>query len=82
MSPKPLPILTSLQCRAARAALRWGTRELAERSGVGSTTISRFEKDHSKPIHGNMLALRQAFEAAGVTFLNGDGLRVKVKTDD
>lgn len=39
--------LTGRQIRAARAALGWSAKTLAERSGLGVTTISRFEKvDH------------------------------------
>lgn len=39
--------LTGRQVRAARAVLGWSAKELAERSGLGVTTISRFEKvDH------------------------------------
>ena len=70
-------ILTAQQCRMARAGLEWGVRDLSERSGVGITTITRFEKGHSTPIRGNLKMLRLCFEAAGVEFLNADGLRMK-----
>jgi hypothetical protein len=39
--------------------------------------ITRFEKGHGMPIRGNLTALRQAFKAAGVEFLDGDGVRVR-----
>jgi transcriptional regulator with XRE-family HTH domain len=65
----------------ARAGVEWSIRELARRSGVGVTTITRFEKGHSMPIRGNISALRRTFEAAGVEFRNGDGLRVRKMAD-
>ena len=77
----PLP-LTSLQCRAARAILRWGMRELSSRSGVGTTTISRFEKGHSKPIRGNLTVLRHIFEGAGIEFIEDNGLIARNINED
>jgi DNA-binding XRE family transcriptional regulator len=77
MGIKPQKALTSLQCRMARAGLRWGVRELSARAGVGQTTIVKIERENGT-VHPAMLAaLRQAFEAAGVIFLNGDGVRVR-----
>lgn len=52
----------------ARAALCWGMKDLAERSGVSANTIDRFENGRAAPIHANLKALRQAFEEAGVRF--------------
>ncbi|MGA7329679.1 MAG: helix-turn-helix transcriptional regulator [Rhodomicrobium sp.] len=65
--------ITDLQCRMARAALNWSTRDLAKRSHVGATTIARFES--GKPSNPSTLALlRQAFEAAGVRFTEDGGI--------
>ena len=64
----------------ARAALAWGMKDLAERSGVSATTIDRFENGRAAPIPANLKALRQAFEAAGIEFSNGDAPGVKLYT--
>lgn len=63
--------MTSDQCRAARALLRWTTVELAERSDVGRNTILKFEAGRSTPRRATIKALRTAFEEAGVEFTNG-----------
>ena len=38
-----LPMITPAQVRMARAALGWGVRELSEKAGVATNTVSRFE---------------------------------------
>ena len=69
--------------RAARALLRWTALELATRSKVGVATIRRVEVvDGEIPVTlANEAAIRQAFEAAGVEFLDengtGEGLRFR-----
>jgi transcriptional regulator with XRE-family HTH domain len=65
--------ITNRQCRMARAALGWSTRELAKHSHVGATTISQFES--GKPANPSTLTLlRQAFEKAGVVFTDDGGI--------
>ena len=57
----------------ARAALGWSVRDLAQNAHVGATTIIRFEG--GKPSNASTLVLiRQAFEAAGVRFLDDGGI--------
>jgi transcriptional regulator with XRE-family HTH domain len=69
--------ITNRQCRMARAALGWSTRELAKYSHVGATTISRFES--GKPANPSTLTLlRQTFEAAGIEFTNGEAPGVRL----
>ena len=53
-------------------------KDLAERSGVSANTIDRFENGRSAPIPANLKALRQAFEAAGCEFSNGEAPGVKL----
>jgi hypothetical protein len=77
MTGKAQRTLTSLQCRAARGALRWSVYKLADEASVSRAAVTRFEGDKNLPNPATLAALRQAFEAAGVQFLNGDGLRVK-----
>lgn len=72
--------VTSDQCRAARALLRWTVNELASRSGVGRTAIQMFENERRNPHRATVRALRTTFEEAGVEFLdNGDGPGLRLK---
>src|SRR6478735_777235 len=66
--------ISSAQMRAARALLRWSALDLAKASKVGVATIRRVEVvDGEIPVTlANEAALRQALEAAGVEFTNGD----------
>ena len=61
--------------RAARALLRWTALDLAAESKVGVATIRRVEVvDGEIPVTlANEAALRQAFEAAGIEFIEGNG---------
>jgi hypothetical protein len=75
--------LTSFQIRAARALVKWSAGDLARHSSVGLRTIRRAEfGDHqtsmTKP---NDLAIRRAFELAGVEFIdeNGGGPGVRLR---
>ena len=77
MIAKQPKLLTSLQCRAARGALQWSATDLSDYSGVGTTTISRFEKGHGVPIRANLTMLRRTFEEAGVEFIEDSGLIVR-----
>jgi transcriptional regulator with XRE-family HTH domain len=61
----------------ARAGLEWGVRDLARHANVSTATISRLEKRQAQLIPGNLLAIRQAFEAAGVEFIEDHGVSVK-----
>jgi len=76
-------LITSDQIRAARSFLRWTGRELAEKSGVGFSTIMRLETEQNVPnAHAKTLeALRMAFEKAGIEFIgtpdDRPGVRLK-----
>jgi transcriptional regulator with XRE-family HTH domain len=65
--------LTSEQIRAARAVLGWSVRELAERTGIGSATIKRYEAVSGVPKSrkGHLNVLRVDFESAGIEFIGG-----------
>ena len=67
--------ISSAQMRAARALLRWTALDLAAESKVGVATIRRVEVvDGEIPVTlANEAALRQAFEAAGIEFIEGNG---------
>jgi transcriptional regulator with XRE-family HTH domain len=65
-------MITGTQVRMARAALKWGVRDLAERAKVSPTTISHLEGD--KEVHAATLAvIEQALRAAGVEFIDENG---------
>jgi len=76
------PKVTGIQLRAARGALNWSVRELAEKSGVGAATIVRYEEDGGVPKSrkGNLALLISTIEAAGIEFIgspeNRPGIRI------
>jgi transcriptional regulator with XRE-family HTH domain len=76
-------MLTGVQIRMARNALRWSVRELATRSEVSTSTITRAETDDGVPntTRANLLALQSTLEAAGIEFIgtadDGPGIRMR-----
>lgn len=64
-------MLTGLQIRSARAALRWSLADLAEKSDVSLSTIRRAEAGDGVPktTLPNLKALRRTLEAAGIEFI-------------
>jgi transcriptional regulator with XRE-family HTH domain len=62
--------LNIIQCRMARTALDWSLQDLADASGVSRRTIARFEAGESV-LPARVRALRYAFEANGVLFIEG-----------
>ena len=76
-------MITSSQLRAARALLRITAIDLASISGVGISTIKRFELSEGVP-SGNIKtidALKKALENAGIEFIGSPddrpGVRLK-----
>jgi hypothetical protein len=67
--------ISSAQMRAARALVRWTALDLAGASKVGVATIRRAEiVDGEIPVTlANEAAIRRAFEAAGVDFIEENG---------
>ena len=63
--------VTGTQIRAARGALGWAVKDLAERTGVGSATIVRDEATDGVPASrkDNLRLLQRALEAAGIEFI-------------
>jgi hypothetical protein len=80
MKLKPL---TSGQIRASRALLRWSAEVLAREAHLGLATIKRAEaaENATSMTMANDLAVRRAFEAAGIEFIEenggGPGLRLR-----
>ena len=63
-------MITSGQIKAARGLLSWTVQELADKSGLGFTTIVRMESAEGVPPSQakTLDAVRKAVESAGVEF--------------
>jgi transcriptional regulator with XRE-family HTH domain len=74
-------VMTSAQCRAARALVNWTQQELEVAASVAKKTIADFEADRRRPYERTLAALRSALEAAGVQFIeqNGGGAGVRLR---
>lgn len=68
MAPKASDVLSPMQCRAARAALRMTLQQLADHAAVSKITVLRFENEKVIPNPGTMRLIRKALEAAGIAF--------------
>lgn len=67
----------------ARVAVGWGVRELAEKSGVSTNTIARFERGEELKT-STIETIRSALEAAGIEFIpeNGGGAGVRLRKEE
>jgi predicted transcriptional regulator len=74
--------ITPAQCRAARGLLAITQSRLAELSEVSTRAINSFEGGTTKPVPSSLMALKMAFERAGVVFLDNDGVRLRRDDDD
>ena len=81
-------MVSSSQIKAARAMLGWSAIELANRSGVGSASIKRYEVQPGIPIANtkNLMVIRNTFEEAGIEFtgnpLVNPGVTLRIERDD
>lgn len=69
--------ISGAQVRAARGLLNWNGQKLAAEAGVGLATVRRYEGEIGVGSNLAVDAMRRAFEAAGVEFLDFDGVRRK-----
>jgi len=75
-------MISGIQIRCARSALRWSVQELAGRSMVSTSTIKRIEAQDGIPsaTDANLAALKSTFENAGITFIgspdDGPGIQL------
>jgi transcriptional regulator with XRE-family HTH domain len=69
------------QCRAARALIEFSQTDLANKAGVGESTVRNFEAGRTVPVKNNLEAIRRALEAVGVEFIdeNGGGAGVRLR---
>ncbi|MBZ9980362.1 helix-turn-helix domain-containing protein [Mesorhizobium sp. BR-1-1-8] len=76
--------VTPEQSRAARGLLDWSQTQLGTASNLSESTIRDFEKGRRVPSINNLAAIRAAFEARGVLFIdqngNGPGVRLRDRT--
>ncbi|WP_309085778.1 helix-turn-helix transcriptional regulator [Chelativorans sp.] len=72
--------MNAIQCKMARVALGWGTRDLARFADVSPDTIARLERGERLK-ESTVSAIRLAFENAGIEFIpeNGGGPGVRLK---
>jgi transcriptional regulator with XRE-family HTH domain len=74
-------MITPSQCRAARGLLDWTQQELADAARIGVATVRQFEGESAEARQATLAVLRQAFESAGVEFIEenggGPGLRLR-----
>jgi ribosome-binding protein aMBF1 (putative translation factor) len=73
-------MISAAQCRAARGLLDWSQQELATQAGVGIVTVRQLESGASEPRRSTLEVVKQAFERAGVEFIeeNGGGFGVRL----
>ena len=66
--------ITAAQCRAARALLDMTTAHLSGAAVIPRVVIEEFEAGGAPLSEADLAAMRRAFEAAGVVFIEGGGL--------
>jgi len=74
-------MVTPAQCRAARGLLDWSQLDLSREAGIGIVTVRQVEAGATAPRRATLVVLRQAFEKAGVQFIdeNGGGPGVRLR---
>jgi len=74
-------MITGAQIRSARNALRWTTQQLADRAGVTSRTIKRFEAfDEVPPSRSStLLDVKAALESGGIEFIGSPNDRPGIR---
>ena len=81
-------MLSSSQIRAARALLGWSGTDLADLSGVGITTLRRYELQKGIPSANTsvLMMIKKTLESAGIEFtgdpLVNPGVTLRIKRDD
>lgn len=75
------PLVSSAQCRAARALLQWTQATLANRAGVARKTVAHFEIGRRDLMARTRRDIMETFERAGVEFIwpggpGGEGVRL------
>jgi hypothetical protein len=69
--------ISPAQCKAARRLLGWSTKRLAERAGIGRSTVWVFEANIRPLGEWCVLVMQRALEDAGVECTCEDGVRLR-----
>lgn len=78
-------MITGMQIRSARAALRWSAERLSKEAGVGIQTVNRMEQTDGQPVSrtSTLKLVKMTLEAAGIEFVgspeDGPGVRLHRK---
>ena len=73
------------QCKAARDLLGWKQSDLSEKSSIGESTIADFERGAREPAVRTLRDIRNAFEDAGIKFINDEtwlGVKLSMNKDN
>lgn len=74
------PLVSSAQCRAARALLGWTQATLADRAGVARKTVAHFEIGRRGLMARTRRDIMATLEQAGIEFVwpaaGGEGVRL------
>jgi len=81
VSIENVDVMTSAQCRGARAILEMTQPELARAASLGLSTVVDFERKRREVSKEAIDAMRRALESAGIEFIgeNGGGPGVRLK---
>ena len=73
-------MLTAVQVRMARAALKWSNLDLATKAGISTGPLTRLEKGEDVQAR-TLRAIENVFKEAGIEFIEeddgGPGVRLK-----
>ncbi len=84
-STKDEKIITSKQCKSARAYLGWSQQDLADKVRVVQKTITDFERGVTTPQRRIAEDIKTIFQKAGIKFENddeGQGTKLLKEFDD
>jgi ribosome-binding protein aMBF1 (putative translation factor) len=70
--------ITDAQTKLARRLLGWSLKKLERKCRVGASTIRVFEVGAHEPKPSAVMAIRRAFEAAGVEFTDEESSDVRL----
>lgn len=66
------PVITAIQCKAARNLLGWKQSDLSKRSEIGESTIADFERGVRVPFPRTIRDIKITFEESGIKFINDE----------
>ncbi|HYD19308.1 MAG TPA: helix-turn-helix transcriptional regulator [Patescibacteria group bacterium] len=72
-----LKMITVAQMRAARGLLDWSQAELAKQAGLSTTAMNNIDRGAAAARASTLEKIRRVFEAHGVEFTDGSGVRLK-----